>query len=315
MRRVADRRAPPADAGARAARLLDPAALARYDGLALAVRRGMGERPGDRRFPGHPQPAGTELEAYSAYAPGDDLRHLDWNAVGRLDQLLVRRYTAEREVLFHVLVDCSASMGAAPADGKLAAALELAMAFAYMALASTDAVRVALLGGTGPARVSPVYRQRASVEPVARFLAAATPAGGLDLAAALARYAREQPRAGTALLISDFMMEPAAVERGIEALKARRFEVVLLQILGRSELEPERAWRQAVLEDAESGARHPMALTAATRARYQRLLQGHLDALGTLADRAQAAYATTTSDTPTATLVTALAARGVLRRR
>jgi len=67
--------------------------LGYLSGLALHVHRGMGERPGDRRFPGRPQPAGIELEAHSPYAPGDDLRHLDWNAVGRLDALLVRRFT------------------------------------------------------------------------------------------------------------------------------------------------------------------------------------------------------------------------------
>src|SRR5207244_4799115 len=106
-----------------------------YDGLALHVRRGMGERAGDRRFPGRPQPSGIELEAYSAYAPGDDLRHLDWNAYGRLDTLLVRRFTAEREVLFHLLLDCSASMGVPVRDGKLAAACELALALAAIALA------------------------------------------------------------------------------------------------------------------------------------------------------------------------------------
>ena len=57
--------------------------LTPYDGLALHVRRGMGERTGDRRFPGRPEASGIELESYSAYAPGDDLRHLDWNAYGR----------------------------------------------------------------------------------------------------------------------------------------------------------------------------------------------------------------------------------------
>src|SRR2546425_8890831 len=112
--------------------------LSPYEGLALHVRRGMGERAGDRRFPGRPQPSGIELEAYSAYAPGDDLRHLDWNAYGRLDTLLVRRFTAEREVLFHLLVDGSASMGVPARDRKFAVASELALALAYVALSAND---------------------------------------------------------------------------------------------------------------------------------------------------------------------------------
>src|SRR5204862_83234 len=67
--------------------------------LSLRVRRGMGDRPGDRRFPGRPEPAGIEIEAYGAYVAGDDLHHLDWNAVARLDTLLVTRFNAQRELV------------------------------------------------------------------------------------------------------------------------------------------------------------------------------------------------------------------------
>ena len=139
--------------------------------LSLRLRRGMGDRPGDRRFPGRPQAAGIEIEAHSAYVPGDDLRHLDWNAVGRLDTLLVRRFTAEREVVVHLLVDASASMAVPARDGKLALARELALALAYVALGANDAVRIAVLPGDGATRVSPLLRQRGSLGRAAALLA------------------------------------------------------------------------------------------------------------------------------------------------
>lgn len=265
-----------------------PAAL--YTRLALRVRRGMGERAGERRFPGRPQAAGIELEAYRPYTPGDDLRHLDWHALGRLDVLLVRCYTAEREVLFHLLVDGSASMDVPAGDGKLAAARELAMALAWVALGSNDAVRVALLPGGGrvPA-VSPVHRRRASIRRVGELLGGAGAAGALDLGAALEAHARHHPAPGAALVISDFMTDLAGLERGVLALRARRWEVALLQVLGRGELEPD--FTGGVLADVESGATHPIALTPALRARYRALLAGHLAALRAVAERTQAPYA------------------------
>src|SRR5207244_10997756 len=115
--------------------------------LTLRVRRGMGDRPGDRRFPGRPEPAGIELEAYGAYVPGDDPRHLDWNAVARLDTLLVRRFTAERELVVHLLLDASASMAVPARDGKLAMARELARARAYDAPRAHAVARIAVLSG------------------------------------------------------------------------------------------------------------------------------------------------------------------------
>src|SRR4029077_708705 len=140
---------------------------------------------------------------------GDDLRHLDWNAFGRLDALLVRRYTAEREVLFHVLVDCSASMTVPTRDAKLTVALELAMALVTMALTANDAVRIALLpGGSAPARGSPLYRQRASFPRAAESLAAADASGALDLAPAVEHHVRRFSTPANELMISDCLMEP-----------------------------------------------------------------------------------------------------------
>jgi uncharacterized protein (DUF58 family) len=297
-------------------RLLDPEALGRYDGLALRVAHGMGDRPGERRFPGRPQVAGVEIESYAAYAPGDDLRHLDWNALGRLDALLVRRFTAEREVVFHLLLDASASMGVPPDDGKLAAALELAMALGYVALSAGDAVRVAVLAGGAPARVSPAYRQRASVVRLAGLLDGVRAAGPLALAAALDDYARRHRRPGAAILVSDLMTEPAEVERAVLALRARRFEVCLLHVIGASELDPTRHFDRGLLLDPESGATHPVVATAAALARYRALLGEHLDALAGLAARAGALYARLATGTPVGAFVIGELARlGMVRRR
>ncbi len=297
-------------------RLLDPAALARYDRLALHVRRGMGERPGDRRFPGRPEAAGIEVEAWKSYAPGDDLRHLDWNALGRLDTLLVRRFTAEREVLFHVLVDVSASMAVPARDRKLETALELAMALAYIALTGNDAVRLALLADDGPAHESPVLRQRASVRVAAERLAAVAPGGAVGLGAALEGYARRHPRPGAAVVISDLMMEPAEVERGLHALRARRYDVLLLHVLGAGELEPAREFTHGILRDVESGATHPIRLTRAARARYTALLEAHLEALRGIAERTETPYARlVTGAAVDAFVTTELARLGVVRRR
>jgi uncharacterized protein (DUF58 family) len=290
------------------------AALARYEGLALHVRRGMGDRPGERRFPGRPQPAGIELEAYTPYAPGDDLRHLDWNAVGRLDALLVRRFTAEREVRFHVLVDCSASMGAPPEDRKLAAACELALAISYIGLAGGDAVRLALLRGNVAPELSPLYRHRARVGDVARLLARAGPGGALALGETLAAYARQHPAAAAAIVISDLMVDPEELVQGLFALAERRYAVVLLQVIGRREVEPD--FGRGVLQDVETGASHPVVLTASIRARYQALLREHLARLGAVAERAQALYVRMSSDADVAGFVTGeLAGAGLIRHR
>lgn len=296
--------------------LLDPDRLGRYDGLTLGVRRGMGARPGERRVPGRPQPSGIELEAHAAYTPGDDPRHLDWNALGRLDSLLVRRFTAEREVVAHILLDTSASLGAPAGDDKLGTACELAMGLAYIALRSGDAVRLAVLRDDTTASHAPVFRQRGSIPRVAEWLGALRAGGALGFGAAVEHYATRHPTQGVALLISDFLVPPDEIERGVRALRARGYETHLLHIIAPGELDPTREFTHAVLEDVESGARRAIALTEANLTHYQDTLAAHLDALRALADRNHATYARLVAGTEVVTLLTGdLARAAVIRRR
>jgi uncharacterized protein (DUF58 family) len=304
----------------RARRLLLPLPLGRYERLRLHVRPGFGDRPGERRVPGRPQPTGVEVEAHAGYAPGDDLRHLDWNALARLDTLLVRRFTAEREVAFHLLVDCSASMDVPARDRKLALATELALALAAIAFAGNDAVRVALLHDDEAPHASPLERaggrERTGLRRVAERLAAAEAVGSLALGAALAAYARRHRRAGAVIVISDLMSDPEEIECGVQALRARRYEVLLLHVIARGELEPERDFTHGLLHDVESDARHAVTLSASALARYRDLLAAHLAALQAMATRNRAVYARLASDTRVEDfMMNDLARLGVVRRR
>ena len=271
--------------------------------------------PGDRRFPGRPQASGAEVESYVSYTPGDDVRHLDWNALGRLDTLLVRRFTAEREVPIHILIDCSGSMGLPTHDGKYARAIELAMAIGYLGLSSNDAVRAVLLTTHG-ARASRALRQRAGAVALARFLAEATAEGALDLGSALVEYAGSRRNAGVAIVLSDFMTEVAALEPGVAALRSRNHDVHLIQVVGPGELDPSRDFAGGMLRDVESGATQVVQLTPGTLARYKIVLEEHFTALAELAATTGASYARVTSDVAIADIVTGELARlGLVRRR
>lgn len=287
--------------------------LARFRRLVVQARRGTGLRPGDHRVPGRPQPSGIEPEAHTAYAPGDDLRHLDWNALARLDALLVRRFTAEREIVLHVLVDASASMGVPASDQKLPAAIGIATALAHVALWSGDAVRAAVLGGR--ARELPVLRDRGGGLRVQRWLEPTTAAGALSLDVALAAWAGRHPTPGVAVLVSDLLVEPEQVERGVGALRRRGYDVTLVQVIGPAELDPPASSSTGLLTDVETGATHPMKLTPQVRATYGRLLAAHWKALADVARKLDAGYVRVRSDATATDVLRALAAAGVVRWR
>jgi uncharacterized protein (DUF58 family) len=296
------------------------AAAARLAGLAarlgLHVGGRMGARPGERRFPGRPQATGLEVESHSPYAPGDDLRHLDWNLLGRLDTLLMRRFTAEREVVLHLLVDASGSMGLLAPDRKWGLVSELALALGAVAIASRHAVRLVVLREPAGWHAGALHRRRAGLLAMADQLDATAPGGPLDLGDLLGRYAHRHPEGGAVLVLSDFLVEPERLEPGLAALRQHGYAVYLLQVLGRSDVEPGRVLASGALVDTESGGTHPIALTADVLARYAELLATHQDGLRAVAGRQRAVWTSCTSDASAEDVVTTeLARAGLVRAR
>src|SRR4051794_24350164 len=51
-----------------------------------------------------------EFRDHRAYEPGDDLRHIDWSAYARSDQLTIKLYREEVSPILDVVVDTSRSM-------------------------------------------------------------------------------------------------------------------------------------------------------------------------------------------------------------
>src|SRR5262249_43970816 len=96
--------------GARPPLALDPVDLARLASMSLRARVIV-----EGAFAGmhHNPHAGTSIEfaEHKEYAPGDDLRHMDWKAVARVERYYIKRFEDETEMRTFLLLDGSASMG------------------------------------------------------------------------------------------------------------------------------------------------------------------------------------------------------------
>ncbi len=102
--------------------------------------------------------AGSSLEfkEHRDYQPGDDLRHIDWNAYARSDQLTVKLFHEEVNPHLDVVLDGSRSMaleGSAKAGAALALAALLATAadnagYAHQVWLTRDG-SAAVVGGNG----------------------------------------------------------------------------------------------------------------------------------------------------------------------
>ena len=216
-----------------AADLADFAVLRRLDRLALRTQpwlRGLsaGQRPSRRRLPS------SDFREHRQYLPGDDLRHVDWNASARSEHVYVKLGERPREATIHVLLDHTASMEWGQ-PSKLSAARRLAVALGYLALNHGDHLLVGSLSDPAP-RFGPSHGT-GRVPSLLRFVRGLQPMRTADLLKVAHHYAAHQPRGGMVVLISDLLAVPD-VGALVELFPPPAWQPLMLHLLHPAELDP-----------------------------------------------------------------------------
>ncbi|MCW5854163.1 MAG: DUF58 domain-containing protein [Anaerolineae bacterium] len=275
--------------------LFDEAFLRRLERLALqpdrALRGGIvGAHRSLRRTPA------PYMVDHRPYAPGDDLRYVDWHAYARHDHVFVKLGEAPQDVPVHLVIDHSGSMGWGDPP-KLHAALRLAAAIGYIALAQGDRLTVTPFAHEVDSAFGPVH-SRLRAPGLLRFLEGvqpvAGPAGNTQLAAAL-RHLTATRRGGLLVLISD-LMDEHWIET-LRPLRPPRWQTLVLHLLDRLELEPLLEDDLDVI-DIESGARSPVQASSQTLALYRERAERWCDETQAACERVGAGYARILADWP-----------------
>ncbi|MGB2754143.1 MAG: DUF58 domain-containing protein [Phycisphaerae bacterium] len=229
--------------------LFDSEFLARLEYLRIVARHlfagtSAGSRAGRRTGPG------LEFSEHRAYVPGDDFRHIDWAAFGRLERLLLRLCQQEEDLSIYFLLDASASM-ATGRPAKFDYARRLTAALGYVGLASLERVEILAVNSEGVRGHLAAGRGKSHLLSVLGFLRRLSPDGPTDLKRAVDAFLPHASKAGLAILVSD-LFDPAGYERAFLALQANGFEPWCLHVTDRADLAPEGLGDLAV-EDAETG--------------------------------------------------------------
>ena len=293
-------------APARAAGLLGPELVRELEvlrrRLEIRARSGGGGEHLARRRGGS-----SEFQDHRPYAPGDDLRRIDWAAYARTGEPVLKLFRAEEDVTARLLCDASASLGLGEPP-KLDVARRLAAAVGYLTLARAERAQV-FVAGVGVAREHAPVRGRAGLPALLRALSAVEARGGTDLARAVDTVVQKSARPGLLLAVSDFF-DPGPVTAALGRAVKAGHDVALAQVVTPDEIAPsfEGDW---ALEDAETGAVVEVTMDAAALAAYARRFAGLCDELRAFARRHGAAYVRARTDEPLEGVVRRLVARSV----
>ncbi len=253
---------------------MDPATLSRIGNLELVARWVVeGFIAGLHRSP-H-LGVSTDFAEHRPYAPGDDIRHVDWRVYARTERTYLKTYEAETNSNFTVLLDVSASMGFAHGGiSKLAYAKLLAATLAWFSRRQRDRVGLVTFSDDVREIVPPAARHLPNI---LHALERATAAGGGSLRLPLAKVAQLQPRRGIFVLISDLYEPVADVSRALAPLTGAGHDVIVIQLLDAAE----RTFPfddATTFRDLESGERLPVS-PGKVRQRYVAAMEAHVTSM------------------------------------
>ncbi len=243
--------------------ILDATFLKKLERLSLASKRPFaGQMKGEKRS----IKRGTSIEFadYREYAPGDDLRYVDWNTVARSEKMFLKLFVEEEDLYLALLLDSSKSMDFG-SPRKLSYAVQVAAALGYIGLTNYDRVTIQPYSAS-LSRPLPTQRGKGGVLPFFSYLEKVEAGGTTGFAASLHRFAATVRNKGVAVVISDFF-DPQWQE-GLKSLLARGFQVAVIHTLSEDEIKPTLQGDLRII-DSETGEAKEMSVNPQLLARYQ----------------------------------------------
>lgn len=198
---------------------------------------------------------GIAFESVRPYAPGDDIRDIDWNVTARTGgNAYVKQYAEERELTALIVMDGSAScLFGTRVQRKRDLAAELAAVLALSATSNNDKVGLVMFSDKIDHYIAP-RKGRNHVLRIIRDLLTVQPGGGgTDLGAALRAINQITNKRTILFLLSDFLAAESEYRREL-LITARRHDVIAFVL--KDPLEA--TWPASgliALEDAETGER------------------------------------------------------------
>ncbi len=253
---------------------------------------------------------GMSFDEVRPYAPGDEVRLIDWNVSARTGEVFVKRFVEERELTVVIVADASASMdfGLCAAeyrrlhgverveDTKRQLAAQVAAAIALSAQMNNDRVGLLTFGATVQTFIPPRKGRQHALRVIREVLAMRAEGAPSDLGGALAYLGRVMKRRAAVFIVSDFEVPP--FEPALR-VAARRHDVHALIV--RDPVEEGEALPVGgviPLRDAETGEVVFVPVTRAFRERLRARAQARQAEVVQVLNRLKVPWTRFTTDAP-----------------
>ncbi|MFM2197368.1 MAG: hypothetical protein RLZZ505_800 [Verrucomicrobiota bacterium] len=232
-------------------------------------------------FAGSGTGASMDFQDHRAYSPGDDPRHINWQAYARTGQYSMKLFREEIRPVVDLILDASSSMFFSPE--KAGRTSELLNFLTNSSLAAGASVRIYAMSGDKQLAIDPMTLKTNRWQADVAALAPANPSSPPEI--------HRIPLRSHALrvFLSDLLF-PADPNPLLRALGQKQGTPILFAPFTEAEANPEWAGNYDFI-DAELHTRHPHRIEPATLRRYREAYTAHFNLWKDAAIRHQAPLA------------------------
>jgi uncharacterized protein (DUF58 family) len=179
----------------------------------------------------------VEFEEHREYSPGDEIRRIDWKALGKFDRYFIKEYEDETNLRAYLLLDTSGSMDyASNSITKFDYGCTLTASLAYLILKQQDAAGVVTFSNHIEAFIPPKAKRDYLVQ-ILHALETRSPSGETNVGTILEEIAGHIKRRGLVVLVSDLLDEPERILKGLRLFRFKGNDVIVFHLLDPAELD------------------------------------------------------------------------------
>lgn len=266
--------------------LLDPDFMSRLDSLDVMSRKILqGKLQGERRSKRRGR--SVEFADHRPYVVGDDLRFVDWNIYGRLEQLFLKLYLEEQDLTVHIVADASASMSLGEPSKELFIK-KLTAALGYVSLVNNNRVTISFFADGLKGQLANM-RGRNYLHKMAEYLLTTDCNGLSNFENACQQLVAGRIGSGVMIVLSDFLFKDG-YDTGLRRLIGRQYDLYVIQVLSAQELFPELTGDLKLI-DIEDADTAEITVSAALTKYYKRNLTAYCNELKDFCTRRGVVYA------------------------
>jgi uncharacterized protein (DUF58 family) len=179
----------------------------------------------------------VEFAEYRNYAPGDDIRRLDWRVFGRTDRFYLKEFEAETNLRAYLVLDCSGSMKfAGKGESRFDYARRLIATLSYLIIQQGDAVGLHCVTEKKSIEL-PAKRTPSHVQLILNTLDQVSPSGETGLSQALHELAEKVRSRALVIVFSDCFTDPEPLLDAFRHVRFQKHDLAIFHLLDRQEVE------------------------------------------------------------------------------